>query len=188
MATENSTENGATSANSTDPAGLDFTLTGPIYRFTENASSYDVKQHLDMRLSQLEAMLSVLADVPPFIQHQDVRMGEYFTACETLARECKELSRVLDAHESDNGDTSTTATPEPQGLSCTSDSWIGRYRRAESALINIESLAIGALESIHASDLSDDYLGAGSHLVALIRMRAREGMGEIGDWTKEDAA
>lgn len=99
MAIENGTDKGATSANGAAPAGLEFTLTGPIYRFTENASSDDVKQHLDMRLSQLEAMLSMLADVPPFIQHQDVRMGDYFTACETLARECKELSRALDIRE-----------------------------------------------------------------------------------------
>lgn len=99
MAIENGTDNGAASANNSGSEVLDFTLTEPIYRFTENASSDDVKQHLDMRLSQLEAMLSMLADVPPFIQHQDVRMGDYFTACETLARECKELSRALDIRE-----------------------------------------------------------------------------------------
>lgn len=91
MADSNSTQ-----SQSNDRA-IDFAALGPFYTLHADVTPFDVRNQLDVRLSQLQSMLTMTygAGFETFDNWSDTIKENYLWACSMLADECKELTRHI---------------------------------------------------------------------------------------------
>jgi hypothetical protein len=97
MADQNIPEN-PESSGTTEQKSFTFTAYDTrLYSLSPNASKSDIYNHLDMRLSQLGAMLMVIhgAGFESFSQWNDSIQDTYLSACSMMAEECAELADRL---------------------------------------------------------------------------------------------
>jgi len=76
---------------------VDFAATSGLYQLKDDASQVDIIDHLNARLSQLSAMLTMTcgAGQEHFDLWSDGVKGNYLWAASMIADECKELALHL---------------------------------------------------------------------------------------------
>lgn len=68
-----------------------------VYQIVDGAKAFDIEFMLETRLSQLDAMLSVIygAGGEAFRENNDTIQDNYLWACSVMATECKELFKQV---------------------------------------------------------------------------------------------
>lgn len=76
---------------------LSFTASLPLYAISDKADVLDVRNQLDARLSQLNAMLTMIHGhgIDTFDSWSVPVKDNYLWACSMMAKECKDLTGLL---------------------------------------------------------------------------------------------
>ncbi len=90
----------STASNKAAPGGIVISFPAsitPIYQLRGNATNAMIQDHLDARLSQLEAMLTMSHGngFATFDSWSDEIKDNYLWGCAMLATECKELASII---------------------------------------------------------------------------------------------